>query len=516
LNHREVISAIAVVLALPWLAPLTLGPAPWVLQSALTGLMVTLAWVRLMPIPDSHVRSVGTAGLAWSLVIAAVLSSGMAIGQLTGWTADLQPWVSASDGVGYANLRQRNLFADLTVLGFAALLYLSHQPRAFSWLHAALGSLGAVALTMGNVASASRTGLVGVGLLVGWGALWWRSLPRLTRWLIGGALPLYGVIALVLVEWHVMTSTAFTRLAQGDVPCSSRVALWSNVMHLIAQRPWTGWGWGELAYAHFVTLYDDTRFCAILDNAHNLPLHLAVAWGAPIAALVSLAAFVWVARARPWTETEATRQFAWAMLSMLVVHSALEYPLWYGPFQGVALASLAMLWRRRSPEPDARRAPANTPLEALAARKRKLKLTVSLYWKGCSAMVLIAFFCGIAWDYHRMSQVFLPYAQRSAAYRDDTLNKIRNSWLFQAHVQFAELTTTPLTPANAAQVNTLAKSVLHFSPESVVIQKVVESAVMLGQHDEALYFLQRFQAAYPAEHKAWADQVHEAAAKLPH
>ncbi len=515
MNHREVIAAVAVALALPWLAPLTLGPAPWVLQSVLTGLMATLAWVRLIPVPAADRLSVSTAGLTWSLVIAAVISSGMALGQLTGWTADLQPWVSASDGVAYANLRQRNLFADLTVLGFAALLYLSRQSFAGSFWQVPLCGLVLAILMAGNAASASRTGLVGMGMVVAWGVLWWRSLPPLTRWLNGLALPLYGAMAFVLVQWGFTQTTAFTRLAQGDEPCSSRMALWSNVMHLIAERPWTGWGWGELAYAHFVTLYDDTRFCAILDNAHNLPLHLAVSWGVPVAAVVCLATLIWVVQQRPDTETDATRQLAWAMLSMLLLHSLLEYPLWYGPFQLVALASVALLWHRHSQMPPTRTAPPNTPQEALAARKNKLKTTFRLYFKGFTATVLIAVFCSIAWDYHRISQVFLPYAQRSPNYKDDTLNHIRGSRLFQANVQFAELTTTPLTQANATQVNTLAKTVLHFSPESVVIQKVIESAVMLGQHEEALWFLQRFQAAFPAEHRAWADQVHQAAIKLP-
>jgi hypothetical protein len=49
----------------------------------------------------------------------------------------------------------------------------------------------------------------------------------------------------------------------------------------------------------------------------------------------------------------------------------------------------------------------------------------------------------------------------------------------------------------------------------VVAQKVIESAVLLGQQDEALFYLQRFQAAFPEEHRRWADQLHQAAGKLP-
>jgi hypothetical protein len=73
-------------------------------------------------------------------------------------------------------------------------------------------------------------------------------------------------------------------------------------LHLIAQQPWLGWGWGELSFAHYVTLYDGPRFVEILDNAHNLPLHLAVELGIPAAVLIC-GGFAWlVLSARPWRE----------------------------------------------------------------------------------------------------------------------------------------------------------------------------------------------------------------------
>ena len=120
------------------------------------------------------------------------------------------------------------------------------------------------------------------------------------------------------------------------------------------------------------------------------------------------------------------------------------------------------------------------------------------------AIVLIVFVAYTAWDYHRISQIYLVQNRRTAAYQDNTLEKIQGSWLFKNQVRFAELTTTSLTPANAAHVNSLAKDVLHFSPEGRVIEKLVESAVMLGRDDEALYYLARYRAAFPDSHARWA------------
>ena len=249
------------------------------------------------------------------------------------------------------------------------------------------------------------------------------------------------------------------------MPCGSRLILWSNVLQLIAQEPWLGWGWRELDYAHFVNLYPEPRFCEILDNAHNLPLYLAVELGVPFALLCcSITAWlVW--RARPWRETHPARRMVWAVLAMILLHSMLEYPLWYGPFQLAVGLCVWVLWSTRR----------------LAQ----------------AAIILIAFIGFAAWDYHRISQIYLPLKSRSPAYREDTLEKIQASWLFRNQVRFANLTTTELTPQNAAQVNTMAHELLHFSPEGRVVEKLIESAVMLNRDEEAIAYLARYRAAFP-------------------
>ncbi len=124
------------------------------------------------------------------------------------------------------------------------------------------------------------------------------------------------------------------------------------------------------------------------------------------------------------------------------------------------------------------------------------------------------------WDYYRVSQIYLPFEQRSRIYRDDTLEKIRSFWLFRDQVRFAELTLTPLARDNAERLNAMAHALLHFSPEVRVVEKLVESAVMLGCDDEAVAHMVRYRAAYPqayasgsrrarnnAEHRSWRDET---------
>ncbi|UUZ69961.1 Wzy polymerase domain-containing protein [Polaromonas sp. P2-4] len=352
--------------------------------------------------------------------------------------------------------------------------------------------LAAGLLAAGNAASSSRTGLLQLGLL---GALWgmwggWRHL--VLRRVLLTALGVYALATLAL-PWlaglDLSAQGMFARVRVGDPLCASRLTLWSNVLHLIAQKPWLGWGWGELDYAHYVTLYDGPRFCDILDNAHNLPLHVAVELGVPAALILCCGLLWWVWRQQPWRELDATRQLAWGVLAVIGLHSLLEYPLWYGPFQMAVGLCVLMLWQ--GPE---------TGFEQKFKPNRPLVHTL----RAQIAIVLIAISGYAMWDYHRISQIYRAPEARDAAYHDDTMAKIHDSWLFRKQVRFAELSITPLTQVNAQWTFDTAKALLHYSPEPRVIEKVIESAVMLGLDDEALAQLTRYRAAFPADHARWA------------
>jgi Virulence factor membrane-bound polymerase, C-terminal/O-Antigen ligase len=281
-------------------------------------------------------------------------------------------------------------------------------------------------------------------------------------------------------------SGILSRVTESNLVCTSRLTLWSNVLHLVSQRPWLGWGWSEVDYAHFITLYPGERFCEILDNAHNLPLHLAVELGIPVA-LVFCGACAWMVwRNKPWAETVPTRQLAWGVLAVIGLHSMLEYPLWYGPFQLAVVLCIWLLWHDSEADAELAQGP--------------LLVRIATYVAAVTLMVFCAY---AAWDYWRISQIYLPPSTRHAAYKEDAMAKIQGSWLFRDHVRFAELTTTPLGEDNAAHLHALAKAMLHFSPEPRVVEKVIEGAMMLHQDDEALFYLQRYKAAFPVQHARW-------------
>ncbi|MEO6319377.1 MAG: Wzy polymerase domain-containing protein [Polaromonas sp.] len=475
-------------LLLPWLSPYTAGPTPHVWPWLLSALCAVFLWLFR--------RRLNADLVVYAWLLAAAISALIGLVQYFGLAPALSPWINQPQvGEAYANLRQRNQFATLLNMGLLALLFWVARERLqhHSWW---LGIL----LALANAATSSRTGLLQLFMVVALVA-WWRG-PMRAR--------LLGLCAVVLAAYAVAAfslpwllteltgqagSNALLRLAQGDSLCASRMTLWSNVLTLMAQKPWLGWGWGELDYAHFITLYDSPRFCAILDNAHNLPLHLAVELGIPAAVAIcgGLGWLVW--RAQPWRETDPLRQMAWGVLAVIGLHSLLEYPLWYGPFQMAVGLSVGLLCSGLGA-----RVAARSELEPEIKPKKPL----APYVQALAAITMVAILASAALSYQRVSQIYLPPEERSAAMRDNTLEKIRGSRFFHNQALFAELGITPLSPGNAAAVHAMALELLHYSPEPRVIEKLIESAVMLGRDDEALPYLARYRAAFPEEHARWA------------
>ena len=237
-----------------------------------------------------------------------------------------------------------------------------------------------------------------------WGG--WRL--RLVRLILGTVVAAYVAAVFTLptvTGFNRAGHGLFVRLLAGDELCGSRIPLWSNVLHLIAQKPWLGWaglGWGELDFAHFITLYNGPRFCDILDSAHNLPLHLAVELGVPVALLVCGGFAWWVLRQKPWAERDAARQMAWAVMALILLHSMLEYPLWYGPFQKAFVLCLLILWRRPTSVINTRSNTENT----LNMPVTHVDIAQAAIINIASTIALISTVYA-AWDYHRVSQINL-------------------------------------------------------------------------------------------------------------
>jgi O-antigen ligase len=463
--------------------------------------------------------------LAWGLLGAGLVSAVLGLLQYYGLAEPLVPWTTTPAlGQAYGNLRQRNQFATLISMALLAAL----------WLHAASGSarhrrwlVAPVLLLVAAAAAAtSRTGLLQLLAIFGVAAFIARRERRGAREgngngtsagvgigvgdtrfrlpqprLLLAPIPLYFAFSWLLP--HLAgggVDNMLHRLHEGAPGDHSRLILWGNVLALIARRPWTGWGWGELSFAHYSTLYTAPRFVEILDNAHNLPLHLAVELGIP-AALLLCGGFAWlVLAARPWCERDPSRLLAWGILGAIVLHSLVEYPLWYGPFQLMFGLCLGILWPGVRGRATGSAGIVDIDIDIDAVPPDLYRLSAM---RTAVALALMAAVGCAAWDYIRISQIYEAREDRLPAYQDDTLTKLHGSWLFANQVRFAELTLTTVTRANAAEMHALAERTLHFSPEPRVIVKLIESAVLLGREDEAYAQAERFSIAFPDDYARW-------------
>lgn len=522
--HHRIATAFAV--ALPWLHPWAPGPSPQVVPWLVSlACMVVVAWQALTwPAQASPQRVQGDSrpavldeAIAWGWAIAGLVSALIGLVQYLGWSERLPSalaWLVSLPRPGEAvgNLRQPNQFATHMVIGSLALAWLWCAGRIAPGGGRRLAVVAGIGLmALANVASGSRTGLVlhvGAALIAAAWAWRRRTTPltgqrepvvRCVVDLATWALVAYAaglLIAPGIQAWQAWqggmdhgVATAAQRLVDGAQDCSSRLTLWSNVIDLVVRSPWVGYGIGGLDRAHYEGVFEH-RFCDILDHAHNLPLHLAVELGLPAAVLACSAALWWVLRRRPWRPNGAASVLAWAVLAVIGAHSMVEHPLWHGPFALAALCAVIII-ERGQPRLHARR-------RGGAGNYRVVVSAAALF-----AGMALAY---VGYDYHRASQLYLSPLERDAAFRHDTLAQARRTCLFGGMVEFAQLTTTQVQPDNARATHARALALLSYSPEPRVIEKLLESASMLGLQDEVRWHEARYAAAFAQAHAQWRAQ----------
>ena len=346
------LAALALLTAASLASPLW-AHLPWALALSGGG-MIAAAGLAVLVGASMQAAGLGAAAfraLCIGMVVAGVASSLIGIVQVFSPDWADGDWIARSyiPGRAVGNMRQPNHLSSLLVWATIAAVWLTETGMFRRWAGNALSLLFIFVIVL----SASRTGTVSVGLLAVW-ALLDKRLARPTRLLLLFAPVAYGVLWLGTSAWADFSHQLFggeTRFStKGDIS-SSRWGIWTNTLVLIAMHPWAGVGFGEFNFAWTLTPFPG-RPVAFFDHTHNIVLQFAVELGVPLAALV-LALLCWALLAAWRAAQDSARRAALVMVLMILLHSLLEYPLWYAYFLLPTAFGFGLCFQPRDESADA-------------------------------------------------------------------------------------------------------------------------------------------------------------------
>jgi O-antigen ligase len=354
-------------------------------------------------------------------------------------------WIARSGLPGRAvgNLRQPNHLSSLLLWSLIAVVGLLELRR----LRRPLALAIALLLVFAVVLSGSRTGALGMLVLAAWGLLD-RRLSRPARLALMASPLIFAAMWWGMTAWAHESAHAFggegrLSLDSGGDISSSRFAIWSNALTMLAREPLTGVGFGEFNIAWTLTELPH-RPTAFFDHTHNLPLQLFVELGLPLGLLVTglLLAALLQARRRAWSHAGnegSVHRAAFMIVLMIGLHSLLEYPLWYAYF----LLPTAFAWGYALSRPAAA-ADSHDATSAAAAPprgSRALAATGLAMSLGAAAAVL---------DYRQVGIIYDP--PEVAAPLEERIARGQRSPLFGHHADYAAATAfgepkAPLSPS---------------------------------------------------------------------
>jgi O-antigen ligase len=521
-NGRRGLNSLLLALGLigvaAFTAPLWTGQA-WSLALSSTGLILAAGWVAWLA---ASLQRMGWGLVAFrafcvGLMVAGVASSVVGLIHVFAPTWADGNWIALSSFTGRAsgNLRQPNHLSSLLLWSLMAWMWwcddahkrfsaLSTQGVFRIW--SAFTMLGAALLLYVVVLTASRTGALSLVVLLAWGLLD-KSLSRTTRWVLCLSLLCYALMWLGMSEWAKVNPQVFAgneQLHKADLS-SSRLGVWRNTLALIAAHPWLGVGWGEFNFAWSLTPFPG-RPIAFFDHTHNLPLQFLVELGVPLGLWVmSLLGYSLVCALRgaygathqtllmeknPQPGSPTHQRAALTMVLTMVVHSLLEYPLWYAYFvlpMAFALGICLGGGGHVDEASDTSRIHAKHQTSRHPFKPWMLIACLALTLSGPWAIV----------DYARVVAIFEPEAALAtlapAAADGKTpslaqrISNGQHSWFFAHHANYAAATT-----ANPPQSALPAfKSAAHYLLDARLMMNWANALNNSGEVDRARYVAQR-------------------------
>ena len=301
--------------------------------------------------------------------------------------------------------------------------------------------------------------------------------------LLPGFLLAQGVATLMATP-AVEQVTSIQRVFESASGVAVRFKLLTDAWHMFLAAPFLGSGWGQFSWHHFLSqaATGATGGPPLFNHAHNLVLHLLAETGLVGFVIVFGAAVVWLAGLR----TVAFNADWWwllAVLSVIGIHSMLEYPLWYSLFLGPAALLLGI-----------------GAQHVLNVRfQGVLRLTVV----ACILAGSLYLFGALA-PYRTFERVVFSPQSGSLARTDEraflaAISDVHREPLLTPYVELAIAHGVTVSRDSLAEKVDLTRRAMHFAPVAVVVYRHALLLALAGEKTAALQQLQQAIQVYPAE-----------------
>lgn len=309
-----------------------------------------LLFAMLLMMLGAHLRAnFGIERLA--LVLAVFLIVGAELDAIAGliqhyrWNTPFNPYVVGKISTSvYGNLAQPNQFSNYLTLGLIS-IGLLYQQRKLPLL--VLPLLVAPLLFTISLSLSRSPWLYYLGvILLAW--FWMRRDQSMRRLLFYGLSVLAGQIAMIFIVQlpFFAGEDMLHRMFQDHASWVVRIYLWKESFNIFLSAPWLGVGFGQYAIHHFqwvpILRPESSHIVGMYNHAHNMVMQLAAESGVVGLLIVLGGVLLWlkgVCQAR----CTAAHWWAYSILLVLVIHSLLEYPLWYFYFLGIFAVLMGML-----------------------------------------------------------------------------------------------------------------------------------------------------------------------------
>ena len=317
----------------------------WIFSSALMGFGLAVSAGSMLPRKSiSVVDAVLTAALCASIVSVGIqlwqwlsLSSTSEFSGLGLWLMNLPLGARP-----FANLAQPNQLSTLLLWGLAGAWWLFVRHRIGN----ATALLVAVYLLFGLAMTQSRSGWIGLSAMAVMAWMYRRPLGSIRH--AGAVLALLVFFVGLTIAWSAINDALYLSAAESlenRLSGGARLLNWKNCLSALMQRPWAGFGWGQVAVAQQAALLSHPASGEYFAYAHNIVLDMLLWNGIPLGSLIVMSFAIWLAgRLRRVASAEG------AVLAMaivvLLIHALLEYPHAYFYFllpMGLMLGALGTI-----------------------------------------------------------------------------------------------------------------------------------------------------------------------------